>query len=644
MRICSFFVFFMIITGLNAAEIGVVRATRKITFDDSVPKEKEIFIEVAKNEWEGFQIVLKDEKSLKNVDVLVSDLKSSNGNVIESKFIRAYREYFLNIVNPSEGSLTLHERTAGFYPDPLIPLRDPYNDGNVPAGAPFDIPKGETGVIFVDIYVPNYTAPDIYKGRADIFSDGDKIGEVLINAEVWEFEIPEERGIATAYHMGANQIKRYHGGIDATDESVGEIIKRYYLALHEHRIDPIHIVGSVEFKFDEDGELLPVDWTEFDNKLSGWMDGSYLGTGYGVKRFNLGYFSPGFGTGSMTEQEYVRASKAFAEHIKDKGWWDRGYIYAIDEPWLNGGQAAWNQIKKDASLLFEGTDLWKDKILVTGPYNPDLKNEVGIWCPVTPMYEDWFYLDGSKAGREEYQELFKEGKELWFYVCNANFPPYAGYDIDTRTGFEPRIVKWGAWYEGATGFLYWSTTYWIKNDPWNNYLDTETFGEMFARNGDGFLLYPGDHNGTLGGIGSPADISIDGPVLSYRLKQIRDGFEDWEMFILADRVGAGSYARRQVNRAYKRFGDFMVEDCRSPGDYCPKKQPWTLDDELLYEVRRNIAKKILYMMYPGKYPDPEAPIDQNDGGTDTVYADVILADTGSSSEDSHNGCSCSHLF
>jgi hypothetical protein len=237
---------------------------------------------------------------------------------------------------------------------------------------------------------------------------------------------------------------------------------------------------------------------------------------------------------------------------------------------------------------------------------------------MTQMYEDWFYTQNS-PGRAKYAERFGLGEKLWFYVCNATRPPYAGYDIDTEIGYEPRIAKWGTWYEQASGFLYWHTNYWIGDDPWNVWRDPARFGEKSARNGDGLLIYPGDHDGKAGGKGSPPGVSIKGPVVSYRLKQIRDGLEDWELFRLAEGLGAGEFARREVGRAYRRFGTIFDENCaKSPPYYCSDNQPWTLDEAVLFSARERIARKVLHELYPSVYPDPE---EEPDAGSDAGSSD-----------------------
>ena len=591
-----------------AWEVGVARATRKILPASPIPEMKAVTLKAARNEWEAFQIVIRDSQGVSGVEVVLSDLCNPQQSCVAASRARLYREHFVKVTTPSSMGATHHERLPGRYPDPLIPFKDPHAAGDVALGAPFDLSADEVGVVFVDWYVPENTPPGAFSGTATVTAGGGKSVKLPITLIVWEFEIPKERSIGTAFGFGANQVRYHHGGPGT--QPAGDyqaIVDRYYLALHEHRIDPTTVNGPVEFTFDAQGKLNPVDWSAYDAVVGPWVEGSRFPDGVGVARFNVSRFRPGSGLGNLTEDQYKQAAAAFAQHLKDKGWWEKAYIYAIDEPWLHDPDGAYARINRDADILFQASDLWRGKVLVTGPLEERIKGKVGIWCPVTPMYEDWFYHWEPMAGWDKYTERMALGEELWFYVCNANTPPYAGYDIDSAIGYEPRIVKWGSWYERASGFLYWRVSYWVENDPWNVLSNIPQFGVYAARNGDGMLLYPGDHDGTAGGKGSPPGIAVDGPIVSYRLKQIRDGLEDWEMFKLASDLGAETFVRQQVQRAYKRFGDFFFpEGCTDDTGYCPDDQPWTLDEEVLHDVREQVALKILHLKFPAKYVDPEA--------------------------------------
>ena len=140
-----------------------------------------------------------------------------------------------------------------------------------------------------------------------------------------------------------------------------------------------------------------------------------------------------------------------------------------------------------------------------------------------------------------------------FMSALQRFPPYPGYDIDTMIGYEPRILMWGAWYEGATGFLYWSTMYWVKENPWGKLKDPVAF-PVSSRNGDGFLFYPGDHNGTLSPSGSPEGISINGPISSIRLKQTRTVLKTGRCSRWLQLPWVVDAVKNCVSRAYTQLG------------------------------------------------------------------------------------------
>ena len=92
-----------------------------------------------------------------------------------------------------------------------------------------------------------------------------------------------------------------------------------------------------------------------------------------------------------------------------------------------------------------------------------------------------------------------------------------------------------SWRYGITGLLYWTTVYWQKaGDVWTN---PATYGEgKHQFNGEGSLFYPG------------ADAGIAGPVASIRLKQIREGLEDYEYLKLLADHGQKAVANEMAKR------------------------------------------------------------------------------------------------
>jgi hypothetical protein len=129
----------------------------------------------------------------------------------------------------------------------------------------------------------------------------------------------------------------------------------------------------------------------------------------------------------------------------------------------------------------------------------------------------------------------------------------------------------------------WDTTSWDVDNPWGP-------NTQFAKTGDGVLIYPGNHDGLLAPIGSPPDVTMDGPLPSYRLKLIRAGLQDWALFSLAEQFGLKDYARAQVAQAYSQLGGCSWAGCPPPvnGSWY-----WKWDDATLATARRNIAQAII---------------------------------------------------
>jgi hypothetical protein len=105
-----------------------------------------------------------------------------------------------------------------------------------------------------------------------------------------------------------------------------------------------------------------------------------------------------------------------------------------------------------------------------------------------------------------------------------------------------RIMQWIEWMDNATGDLYYDMDYcWVRScadgsgntggDPW-------TYIYYSGGNGDGTLMYPG----TIAKIGGTTPI----PLPSMRLKNIRDGYQDYEYLHALANAGLSSFAMAQT--------------------------------------------------------------------------------------------------
>ena len=101
-----------------------------------------------------------------------------------------------------------------------------------------------------------------------------------------------------------------------------------------------------------------------------------------------------------------------------------------------------------------------------------------------------------------------------------------------------RIAPWLNRRYGVTGLLYWTTVCW--NSPPRNPWDDPGFRVNY--NGEGLLFYPGE------------DAGIDGPIASIRLKNLRDGMEDYEYFVLLEKAKGKEIVDEIVRTAVPTWG------------------------------------------------------------------------------------------
>ncbi len=620
--------------GAARADVRMVPSTTKVLGGVVPPGAPRVDITGVRNEWTAFQVVVSaDGAPLTNVDATMSDLAGPAGAVIPGTSVERFREYFVDltshqsycdvIFNPDCADHPEYIRQPGWYPDPLIPFRDPYSDAHGPVGAPFDVAVGTPQVIFADLQVPTGIPAGAYTGAFTVTGAAGTLATLPVSLVVYDVDLPSKRSISTAFNFSVSELPNFHGGPDGGDAATRDrVFRNYDLEIHKHRIDFSRTGPRIDFQFGADGHLVPPDYTAYDAYWRPRVDGSWYSDGAGVRRWDLGMLKPGSGLSGWTDAQLAEVAQDLGGHLKDTGFLDHVYMYGSDEPWLPNHRAdgSYAAIVADVARLHAATDLFNGKVMTTSPWVQEMDAAVDIWCPDTAMYGASFWPAGTWPEADKYRELRAAGREVWFYVCNQNYPPLLGYDVDSPVGYEPRLVKWGAWHEGATGFLYWRMTYWMEPDPWDVLADVPGFGATLARNGDGILVYPGDHDGTLGQDPPPPWAPMDGPLPSLRLKQIRDGLEDWELFRMATDLGGEAFTRKQVERAYRNFGDPLDDD------FDPANRPWTLDDAVLLDARQQIALKVQYLLHPGLYADPEAPTlpDVIEGG-DEATADAFDA-------------------
>jgi hypothetical protein len=550
-----------------------------------------------------------------------SDLSDGAGHTIAATNTTFFREAFIDFTGVAESEPGNKPVPANSptgdpnIPDPLIPFTDPYTTTARPVGAPFNVAANRNQPVWMDLYIPESTVAGTYTGIITVTATGQPSVVVPVILTVWNIILPDMRTLTTWFQMHTDEVIWYHRNTFACSGSncwldwtpyTRSIVKRYEELAHAHRID----TGQHFIPDPGNGCSPPTDWNGYDSAMQPYMNGTYWSDG--VPSSWLGTpFSPGvtWGLENCTDTQYTNLAQAWAVHLKAKGWFTRTIVYAYDEP----PPSAYTAIAHDSQLMQSGDADWKAHIMDTTAPNSGnvgvLNPALGIYCVCLRCYDHW--TQGDYYGRTEWPSQFAQGIKLWFYESNAQSAPYPTFATNTLLGVEPRIIMWGSWYEQASGFLLWDTIAWHADNPWGPNVD-------YGKSGDGVLIYPGHHDGTLAPAGSPAAITIDGPIPSYRLKVIRAGLQDWALFKLAESRGFTNYARSEVARVYGQLGRCEWGGCPDPvnGQFS-----WLTDAALMDQVRHNIAMRILGISNVAPNT-PSGPVPAN--GAATVFTNQAL--------------------
>jgi hypothetical protein len=574
-------------------------ASRKIQPTTAPGAGTSIDVASCRKAYASWQLVVRGKGgTLSQVKVAAhADLSDGNGHTLAKDNVTFFREHYVDLTglmsNTGTQPVPASSPTAdGNIPDALIPLVDPYTGND--AGQPFDVGADVNQPVFVDVYVPAGTTAGTYTGSIDVThvtASGGATASVPISVVVWNVDLPDMGSVRTHFKMSINALPEYHAGISqcsggscylAVNPTSRALIKRYEELAHSHRID----TGQQLIDAPVNGCTAPSasDWAAYDAAMGPYMSGTYFSDGIPSTHLDAP-FIPGQNYGvdgscgpaarKPDQSAYAALAQAWATHLKAQGWFARSIAYAYDEP----PASAFADIAQASAWLQQGDPGWKANVLDTTSPNAMsasvLNPAIGIYTVALPWYGDWAG-NAPYYGRAEWPGLFQQGIQLWFYSANAVLAPYPTMSTQTLDGLEPLIQLWGSWYEGATGFLYWDIAAWDDKDPWG-------VENKWYLPGDGVLLYPGNHDGTLAPAGSPSDVSIDGPIPSYRLKMLRQGLQDWALFDAAAQSGLGAMVKQQVATVYTQLGGCKTCTLPSSGFY------WKTDQAAIDAARAAVA-------------------------------------------------------
>ena len=524
----------------SSVKVWAVPGEQKVRPDDRVEnsnlvwsnENKKISVAGAGNEHVPFQVVITTPvpegwrpKAPDGFFITASDLTSAQGKTIPQKQINFFLEHYILIY-----AISSPIGATGYWPDALAPISEPFS-----MAAEYAVVGNRP--VWVDISIPAGTPAGIYTGTITVTRNGNLLETLGVQLEVYNFSLPDQTHLITYVNVSKGELARFYNK-PASSPEIEQLTQNYFDFLYAHRMetwgnDPL--VPEVVVK----GENVEVKFNDsrydyYLNKLK-------------TKRVILDA-SPHNLVNQITEEPFsmafnnkVKAYLAAVEsYFRKNGWKDRLVFNSpIDEP----------NTKKD----YEDTRRWAVLVHEAVPGVPFLATE----SPVTDN-PDWGTLRGyvnsfcvhgnslndPKVKQAISEEQAKGGEVTWYISCDQAYPQ-PNYFIDAPA-LDPVMVPWITARYHMNGILYWATNFWNQTpDPW---LDPVTYisgfecSNGYVLNGEGSLIYPGDHTKTY--TGQP---NINGPVSSIRFELLRKGIEDYEYLWMLKDKGDSDFAEKQVH-------------------------------------------------------------------------------------------------
>ena len=555
------------------------------------PGSKTVKLHAARNEFVSFQLVLSGDA--KGVTMTTEALKGPNGKQLTH--VRAYREHY--IPTPVRSQFSIEHlpwdcieldlrcgelRAPREFPVQLVPLDAPKH------GAPFDLTSSGNEVVWVDVFVPEGYPAGSYSASFNVAGQ-----ELTVELEVWNFTLPSVSHFPNWAYTGPEEIAWSLGRTHEQIPRMRAAFDAFFQLAHEHRLSLME-----GFENDEDYIKGP------DRRYYEYYTGEAF----------KGAFGAGFGF------ELLPTQPEFGELIRDNGWLNRAFVFMADEPNSRDG---YRQILRRGREIREAPNAVGLRRMVTEQYTPskpgwpNLDSEVDIFCSGAIHPE----IVGKVESRQN---------AVWTYNRGHTGAPY----VDAP-GVSMRTHAWAGYVTGARAWFFWDAVYavdlqnrWRKHrgevrkspkehltDLWNDPLtfdETKKIGDdgspypadwALRLNGDGMLIYPGTEAG------------LEGPLASFRLKNLRRGTQDFEYLYLLEKAGRGGDA---LAAAKALLGKLRVSDSSDDGQAGTTVFAYELDgakwDEarlrlgkMLHEVGENALRATLkpYNQYPNPVGHPD---------------------------------------
>ena len=485
-------------------------------FPDTPPQAqaRAVSVELARNEYQAFQLALCAAANTTQVSIAVSPLKGRDGS--ELPLVKVERVGYVPVDYPSAYYSTevpdwcrklprgagATDGWAGWWPDPLAP------------GASLDLSPNQTQPVWFTVHAPKQASPGRYQAEVTLGDGGRSVRKIALTVQVLPFTLPDQGHLRAIFDFRFGPGGGFGSGAESKEDK-----RKWLRFIAEHRLGINEIEPPPKFSYREGN--VTMDATEFDEAARYCFDELGMNVAYTPQFFYMfGWAYPPkklFGLEPFTPEwtaAFQQAYRLFTDHVRQKGWHDKFVYYVSDEPHFDQDFVV-EQMKKLCALVHE--------VDRTIPIYSSTWRHCASWDESLDL---WGIGQYGCFPVDEMEGLQRAGKQMWF-TCDGQMA------TDTPFLATERLLPYYCFRYGVGGFEFWGLAWWTYNPwqvGWHQFIRQSDEGKKYYwvryPDGDGFLAYPGK------------PVGVDGPASTIRLEQIRQGLEDYEALAMLEELAA----------------------------------------------------------------------------------------------------------
>jgi hypothetical protein len=403
---------------------------------EAVAREKPIRVELAGNEFEPVQVVIEAPagQDLPDVAVTLGPLRQSGSRA------RTWPRDDISLWRVGEVEvydLWEPHQSLGWYPDPLLPLREPLT-----------LDAGQRLTVWVRFFACSQLPSGTYQGELEVASAGKVLRRLPVEVTLWDFTVPTEQHFTLSIPIWGGHLEAMYPGSQTPER------RRAYLdMLYDHRVAPF-----------------PLDENEIEHAME-----------RGVRDFNLACF-PRDGISPETAQGVGKT----AARRREKGWDRRAGAYVLlgDE----APRECYPYIQEQGRLVGELAPSVARRFTV---HDQMFGQVPWIVEQMRDRADTVIHAAAHCYPVDSLTRSFRDaGFGVWWYHVAEHFYIPSGGGSQMAQG---RLALWRHWEYQVPGQLHWGMTYWgdanIAGQDGRKWPDIpwDTKG---SRGGDGYLVYP----------------------------------------------------------------------------------------------------------------------------------------------------------